>query len=110
MGTHPIFESDFDCLTEKKMKKRTRKNSEGVTVWIKSGNPVGRPKDPNAEPRTPYVPTGRPRGRPKSTVPKQSTNKVAKAPGKRGRPAKNAKKAGRPAKNAQKETAEEDVE
>jgi len=26
MGTHPIFESDFDCLTEKKnMGKRRRK-------------------------------------------------------------------------------------
>merc|ERR1712227_222729 len=24
MGTHPIFESDFDCLTEKKTKKRKK--------------------------------------------------------------------------------------
>merc|ERR1711876_98436 len=68
MGTHPIFESDFDCLTDshqrKKMKKRTMKNEEGKTVWIKSGKPVGREKDPNTV-HQPYVPTGRPRGRPK---------------------------------------------
>ena len=46
------------------MKKRTMKNEEGKTVWIKSGKPVGRAKDPNTV-YQPYVPTGRPRGRPK---------------------------------------------
>lgn len=40
------------------------KNEEGKTVWIKSGKPVGREKDPNTV-HQPYVPTGRPRGRPK---------------------------------------------
>merc|ERR1712228_267139 len=29
MGTHPIFESDFDCLTERSMAKRT--NKVGIT-------------------------------------------------------------------------------
>merc|ERR1712131_325455 len=33
MGTHPIFESDFDCLTEKK-KCRTRRNSmDSFCIW-----------------------------------------------------------------------------
>merc|ERR1712131_7530 len=33
MGTHPIFESDFDCLTDKK-KCRTRRNSmDSFCIW-----------------------------------------------------------------------------
>jgi len=32
MGTHPIFESDFDCLTEIKMTKSTRKSSSPQAV------------------------------------------------------------------------------
>jgi len=30
MGTHPIFESDFDCLTEKRKKEIRRKWSGHV--------------------------------------------------------------------------------
>merc|ERR1711935_664172 len=30
MGTHPIFESDFDCLTD----KRERKNGPHTAIWI----------------------------------------------------------------------------
>merc|ERR1711962_946627 len=30
MGTHPIFESDFDCLTEKMVKKKSKLNSEKI--------------------------------------------------------------------------------
>merc|ERR1711892_866184 len=54
MGTHPIFESDFDCLTESrnktvkmvksKMSKHQKINEDGVRVWIKTGNKVGREK------------------------------------------------------------------
>merc|ERR1712128_347652 len=34
MGTHPIFESDFDCLTDltKMSSKRTRKSEEGISA------------------------------------------------------------------------------
>merc|ERR1712242_200128 len=32
MGTHPIFESDFDCLTEKKSRKR-KKNMKFTTIF-----------------------------------------------------------------------------
>jgi len=28
MGTHPIFESDFDCLTERKIISRKLKSSD----------------------------------------------------------------------------------
>jgi len=28
MGTHPIFESDFDCLTEKKYNRDSKKYGE----------------------------------------------------------------------------------
>merc|ERR1712189_132713 len=28
MGTHPIFESDFDCLTEKEMSEKVTQNEE----------------------------------------------------------------------------------
>jgi len=30
MGTHPIFESDFDCLTESKKVTETKRNQE---IW-----------------------------------------------------------------------------
>jgi len=40
MGTHPIFESDFDCLTDCKRKRKIRdrtKNSKktdfGIKIW-----------------------------------------------------------------------------
>merc|ERR1712098_504069 len=36
MGTHPIFESDFDCLTEKWLTK----NSERSSFWLKSKNKI----------------------------------------------------------------------
>jgi len=29
MGTHPIFESDFDCLTENHLKKKLEINNNG---------------------------------------------------------------------------------
>jgi len=29
MGTHPIFESDFDCLTEKNIKNGRRRRNRG---------------------------------------------------------------------------------
>merc|ERR1711893_3804 len=32
MGTHPIFESDFDCLTESFQKKTSKMAMSGVTV------------------------------------------------------------------------------
>jgi len=28
MGTHPIFESDFDCLTENEMTAKRKSNSQ----------------------------------------------------------------------------------
>jgi len=34
MGTHPIFESDFDCLTENELKPRTRSESRPITRSI----------------------------------------------------------------------------
>merc|ERR1712080_241090 len=44
MGTHPIFESDFDCLTElgfrKKMSKRGRGGKSGGKFHISLGLPV----------------------------------------------------------------------
>merc|ERR1711935_347488 len=46
MGTHPIFESDFDCLTEKKMSKpikippKALNLSRGVTPEDPSGSPL----------------------------------------------------------------------
>jgi len=30
MGTHPIFESDFDCLTEKFRKVRSQKKRNAI--------------------------------------------------------------------------------
>merc|ERR1712008_293828 len=67
MGTHPIFESDFDCLTESrnktvkmvksKMSKHQKINEDGVRVWIKTGNKVGREK--MGEGTQPYVPRPR---------------------------------------------------
>merc|ERR1712212_345677 len=30
MGTHPIFESDFDCLTDKKMNLNTERNLQSI--------------------------------------------------------------------------------
>merc|ERR1711892_1147777 len=39
MGTHPIFESDFDCLTEKKMTSTLPSNVEQLTLggspWLR---------------------------------------------------------------------------
>merc|ERR1712142_706454 len=42
MGTHPIFESDFDCLTEKKMrtKPRNKPNANRNQVEIKKIGPL----------------------------------------------------------------------
>merc|ERR1711990_600409 len=37
MGTHPIFESDFDCLTEKKNKKMASQ-SEGIQRLLEAEN------------------------------------------------------------------------
>jgi len=30
MGTHPIFESDFDCLTEAKLESKVTSNQQEV--------------------------------------------------------------------------------
>merc|ERR1712106_531425 len=87
MGTHPIFESDFDCLTESRNKT------------VKTGNKVGREK--MGEGTQPYVPTGRPRGRTAADagkVVKKATPAVI-ADAKSAAPAK-AKGRGRPAKVA----------
>merc|ERR1739848_61329 len=35
MGTHPIFESDFDCLTDSRMPPKKRYNSRFPPVRIK---------------------------------------------------------------------------
>merc|ERR1712150_297982 len=37
MGTHPIFESDFDCLTEK---WRLTKNSVRSSFWLRNKNRI----------------------------------------------------------------------
>merc|ERR1712064_4686 len=34
MGTHPIFESDFDCLTEVRIKKMQNDQGEIVDLYI----------------------------------------------------------------------------
>merc|ERR1712048_45017 len=105
MGTHPIFESDFDCLTDSHIKRKMKKE-EGKTVWKKSGKPVGRAKDPNTV-YQPYVPTGRPRGRPKKdpsqlkSVTKKPMKKTADGEKRgRGRPPKADKKADKPKSEA----------
>jgi len=44
MGTHPIFESDFDCLTE-----REKSESESVVNWSNVTTFVWRLKEPTRQ-------------------------------------------------------------
>merc|ERR1712176_1665223 len=51
MGTHPIFESDFDCLTELFKSKRRPMNNEYYAAYLKAFkaelvNPTERPAHP----------------------------------------------------------------
>merc|ERR1712210_204777 len=41
MGTHPIFESDFDCLTEKMAAKKERSSSEMFFINLMLGGTAG---------------------------------------------------------------------
>merc|ERR1712037_250175 len=48
MGTHPIFESDFDCLTDKRLThlfcsgiKSVRRDGKNVVRTQEGGNPAG---------------------------------------------------------------------
>jgi len=34
MGTHPIFESDFDCLTERNFWKKNRNHRKGIAITL----------------------------------------------------------------------------
>merc|ERR1712123_399238 len=54
MGTHPIFESDFDCLTEKKMKDKSQQLFGGESTRTFGG----RSKSRNRE-QTPLAQRGR---------------------------------------------------
>merc|ERR1712038_1646726 len=40
MGTHPIFESDFDCLTDNLEKWRLTKNSVRSSFWLRSKSKI----------------------------------------------------------------------
>jgi len=94
-------------MAKKNMAAHQKINEDGVRVWIKTGNPVGREKI--GEGTQPYVPTGRPRGRPKKNPGKVVKPEPTGPKKGRGRPPKAAdaspaKSRGRPAK---KETTEE---
>merc|ERR1711917_102401 len=41
MGTHPIFESDFDCLTEKMFSKTVTRNLHDVVIVSAARTPMG---------------------------------------------------------------------
>merc|ERR1712141_133641 len=57
MGTHPIFESDFDCLTDKKMEKENIAPKEKkITGSSKTPFPVPRLPIPQNEKRFPLSP------------------------------------------------------
>lgn len=90
-----------------KMSKHQKINEDGVRVWIKTGNKVGREKQ--GEGSTPYQPTGRPRGRPgkvaKRDPPKVTTKSAAAAPAKTKGPGRPPKAAA--AKKGQEEDEEE---
>jgi len=45
MGTHPIFESDFDCLTEKKLKNTKKEKINGGRKKTKSNDVLNGQKD-----------------------------------------------------------------
>merc|ERR1711990_991777 len=45
MGTHPIFESDFDCLTEQSMGKRAKGVWENGQVIKKNNSKKKKPTD-----------------------------------------------------------------